>query len=97
LFEQLLISSGKIQNYSLIIWLHEFEQQFDAPDRARVVLRFSVEAYALDDKSKAVTQEFYLEQATTTPDAAGAVSGFGNLTRQAADRIQGWLAEVSAK
>ena len=97
LFEQLLISSGKIQNYSLVILLHDFEQQFDAPDRARVVLRFSVEAYSRGNSRKAFTQEFYLEQPTTTPDAAGAVSGFDNLTRQAAERIQVWLAGLSAK
>jgi cholesterol transport system auxiliary component len=97
LFEQLLISSGKTRNYSLIIRLHDFEQQFDAPDRSRVVLRFSVEAYSDDNNMKAGTQEFYLERPTTTPNAAGAISGFANLTRQAADRIQVWLAGLSGK
>jgi cholesterol transport system auxiliary component len=91
LFEQLLISSGKFQNYALIIRLQNFEQQFDAPDRARVVLRFSVEAYSDGNNKKIGVQEFYLERSTTTPDAAGAVSGFDNLTRQAVDRIQAWL------
>ena len=95
LFEQLLISSGKTRNYSLIIRLQEFEQQFDAPDRARVVLRFSVEAYFGDNNKKAGTQEFYLERSTATPDAAGAVSGFADLTRQATDRIRVWLAGLS--
>ena len=97
LFEQLLISSGKIRNYSLIIWLRDFEQQFDAPDRARVILRFSVEAYSGDPDKKVNSQEFYLEHPATTPDASGAVSGFANLTRQAADRIQAWLAGLSVK
>lgn len=97
LFEQLLISSGKIQNYSLVIWLHDFEQQFDAPDRARVMLRFSVEAYSGIPNKKVYTQEFYLEQPTATPDASGAVSGFASLTRQAVDRIQVWVAELSDK
>ncbi len=97
LFEQILISSGKIENYSLSIWLYDLEQQFVAPNQARVVLHFSVEAYSSDKNKKAVTQEFYLEQPTTTPDAADAVTGFGNLTRQAADRIQAWLAGLSAE
>lgn len=97
LFEQLLVSSGKIRNYSLIIWLQDFEQQFYAPDQARVVLRFSVEAYSEDNNKKMGSQEFYLERFATTPDAAGAVSGFDLLTRQAADRIQGWLAGLSNK
>jgi len=97
LFEQLLISSGKTRNYSLIIRLQEFEQQFDAPDRARVALRFSVEAYSNDNQRKIGTQEFYLERPTATPNAAGAVSGFAHLTRQAVDRIQVWLAGLSDK
>ncbi|MDD5461894.1 MAG: hypothetical protein PHG00_09725 [Methylococcales bacterium] len=91
LFEQLLISSGKFRNHSLVIWLRDFEQQFDAPGRARAVLRFSIEAYGPNKKTK--SQEFYLEQLTATPDASGAVNGFARLTRQAADRIQAWLSE----
>ncbi|HEY5140713.1 MAG TPA: hypothetical protein VIJ25_15575 [Methylococcales bacterium] len=97
LFEQLLISSGKIHDYSLSIWMYDFEQQFYAPDRARVVLCFTVEAYSLVSGKKSYTQEFYLEQPTVTPDASGAVNGFANLTRQAVDRIQAWLAGLSDK
>jgi cholesterol transport system auxiliary component len=97
LFEQLLIASGKIQNFSLVIWLNDFEQQFEAPDRARVILRFSVEAYSVNNSKRAFTQEFALQYPTTSPDAAGAVNGFAYLTRQAADKIQGWLAGLSEK
>jgi cholesterol transport system auxiliary component len=97
LFEQFLISTGRTQNYSLIIRLHDFEQQFYAPDRARVVLRFSVEAYSGDNNKKVSAQEYYLELPTLTPDAAGAVSGFANLAQLAADRIQVWLAGLSDK
>jgi cholesterol transport system auxiliary component len=95
LFEQMLVSSIKTLNYSLNIQLLEFEQQFDASDRARVVLRFSVDAYSGDNKQKIGTQEFHLEQSTKTPDAAGAVSGFTDLTQQAVGRIQNWLAGLS--
>ena len=97
LFEQMLISSGKNRNYSLVIRLQEFEQQFDSHDRARVVLRFFVEAQAEGNNKKVSTQEFYLERPTATPDAAGAVSGFAQLTQQAADRIQNWLAGLPDK
>ncbi|MFI3199637.1 MAG: hypothetical protein QX196_15085 [Methylococcaceae bacterium] len=97
LFEQLLIASGKTQNHPLIIRLTDFEQQFDAPDKARVVLHFIVEAYANDDKKKIGTQAFYLEQSTPTADAAGAVNGFSMLTRQAANKIQVWLAGLPDK
>jgi cholesterol transport system auxiliary component len=93
LFEQLLISSGKIRNHSLVIWLRDFEQQFDAPGRARVVLHFSVEAYSTGPDKKVKSQDFYLEQPTATPNASGAVDGFAYLTRQAVDRIQTWLSE----
>jgi cholesterol transport system auxiliary component len=95
LFEQLLISSGKIRNYSLNIWMQDFEQQFDAPGRARVILRFNVEAYSGGPDDKVYSQKFYLEQPTLTPDAAGAVNGFASLTRKAADRIQAWLTGLS--
>lgn len=94
LFEQLLIAGGKTRNYALIIRLQDFEQQFDAPGRSRVVLRFSAEAYAGDTNKKAGTREFYRERPTSTPDAAGAVDAFAYLTRQAAGDIQGWLAAL---
>ncbi|WP_262964040.1 hypothetical protein [Methylobacter psychrophilus] len=97
LLEQLLLSGGKTKGYSLIIRLHDFEQQFDAPDRAKVVLHFFAEAYANDNKKKMGTQEFYFEQPTVTADAAGAVNGFVNVTRQATDKIQIWLAGLPGK
>jgi cholesterol transport system auxiliary component len=93
LLEQLLTLSVQAQGYALIIRLQDFEQQFDAPDRARVVLHFSVEAY-LDNK-KIGKQEFYLQQPTKTSDAAGAISGFTALAQQAGGKIQGWLAGLS--
>ncbi|MGZ8160634.1 MAG: ABC-type transport auxiliary lipoprotein family protein [Methylobacter sp.] len=95
LFEQLLGYSGKTQDYALIVRLQDFEQQFDASDRARVVLHFSVEAYSGNNKMG--TQEFYLQQPTKTPDAAGAISGFAELTQQAAGKIQEWLMGLSER
>ena len=96
LFEQMLVSHLKTLYYSLNIQLLEFEQQFDASDRARVVLRFSVDAYSAGNKTIG-TQEFHLEQATKTANAAGAVIGFTDLTQQAAGRIQNWLAGLSGR
>jgi len=95
MFEQLLHLSGKARDYALIIRLQDFEQQFDAPDRARVVLRFSVEAYSDNDKQKVATQEFYLQQPTKTPDAAGAIIGFIDLVHKATERVQDWIAGLS--
>jgi cholesterol transport system auxiliary component len=91
LLEQLLNFSGKIQGYNLVIRLQDFEQQFDASDRARVVLRFSAEAYSIGNNQAIATKEFYLEQSTKTPDAMGAISGFTYLAQQAAGKIQDWL------
>ncbi|WP_333874777.1 ABC-type transport auxiliary lipoprotein family protein [Methylobacter sp.] len=94
MFEQLLAFNGKAQDYALIIRLQDFEQQFDAPDRARVVLRFSVEAYS-DNKQKIGMQEFYMQQSTKTPDAAGAIAGFIDLAHKANERVHDWLAGLS--
>lgn len=95
LFAQLLGFSAKTQDYALIIRLEDFEQQFDAPDQARVVLRFFAEAYSAKNKQKLGSQEFYLRQSTKTPDAAGAISGFIDLTRLAKERVEGWLLKLS--
>ncbi len=92
LFEQLLAFKGKAQDCIVRLYLQDFEQQFDAPDRSRVILHFSVEAYAVKDKLD--TQEFYLETVTKTPDAAGAISGFTDLVQQANEKIQPWLMEI---
>ena len=97
LFEQSLMAAGNTGNYSLIIRLQDFEQQFDAPGKSKVVLRFSATAYTGDPKRAIGAQEFYLEWPAATPDAAGAVGGFAALTRQAADKLQGWLAGLADK
>jgi cholesterol transport system auxiliary component len=97
LFEQQLAASGKILNYALHIRLLDFEQQFDAPDKARALLRFYVEAFASDNKILLAAQEISLEKVTQTADAAGAVSAFADLTRQAGDKIQDWLARLPDK
>lgn len=97
LFRQQLVSIGKLSNYRLIIRLLEFEQQFDTLDKARVVMRFSAEARSLDNQRSIGIQTFRLEQATATANAAGAVSGFADLTRQATGRIQQWLSGLAGK
>ncbi len=91
LFEQLLVSSSKTMNYALTIRLQDFEQQFDTPDRAHVLLRFTVEAYSTDKKQNLGSQVFTMQLPTKTPDAAGAINGFIDLTQRAVDNIQNWL------
>ncbi|MGZ8191843.1 MAG: ABC-type transport auxiliary lipoprotein family protein [Methylococcaceae bacterium] len=94
LLEQQLSANEK---YALVIKLSEFEQRFDSPDRARVVLDFFVEAYSSDNNHLIDTQGFHFERSTPTPDAAGAVSGLADLTRQSAERVQDWLKKLSVK
>jgi cholesterol transport system auxiliary component len=91
LFEQYLLNGGSAIKHSLVIRLLDFEQQFDTPKQARVVLRFSVEAYSVDHQRKLDAQLFSLELPTKTPDAAGAVAGFTVLMKQAVVRIQDWV------
>lgn len=95
LFQQKLLSSGKNFNYALVIQLVDFEQQFVAPDKARVLVGFTAEAWSLDNTRLIGKQKFLLEQPTVTADANGAVNGFATLTGQAADRIQQWLNVLS--
>lgn len=94
LFQQQLIAGLKSSDYLLNIRLLDFEQQFEAADRARAVMRFYLEAYSSDDKRLLGAQEFRLEQATQTADAAGAVTALSELAQQAEDRIQAWLARL---
>jgi cholesterol transport system auxiliary component len=94
LLEQQLADDTKSLDYLLNIRLLDFEQQFESSDRARVVMRFYLEAYAPDNKVLLGAQEFHLEQATQTPDASGAVTAFAELVRQAEDRMQAWLARL---
>lgn len=92
LFQQQLMASDKVQGHRLLIRMQVFEQQFDASDKARVLLHFSAEAYTADNKNKIASHEFKLEQVTNTPDAKGAISSFANLTKQAVSQLEIWLA-----
>ena len=67
------------------------------PTGRHVVLHFSVEAYSGSNKEKVALQEFYLERPTQQPMRQVQLSGFADLTRQAADRIQAWLAGLPDK
>lgn len=94
LFEQFLTNSLKALNYALVIQLIEFEQQFDSPKQARVVLGFAVDASTRDRQHPLASKIFRLEQTTPTPDALGAVKGFTVLSRQAGEQIQNWLKQL---
>lgn len=91
LFSQLLNSSGKAWPKPLTIQLHVFEQQFIAPEQAKVVMQFTAATLPDNNTSHSVKREFNLQLPCPTADAKGAVSTFTKLTRQAVDQIQAWV------
>jgi cholesterol transport system auxiliary component len=96
LFEQLLNNSGKQwPNSVTTIQLQVFEQRFDAPGHAKVIMHFTATHTPTNNKQKLSKRDFYLQQPCPTPDAKGAVSAFALLTRQAVDKIQAWLMETN--
>jgi cholesterol transport system auxiliary component len=95
LFKQQLASKIST-HHRVIIELGEFEQQFDSPTTARVMMAMRVSVYAPHSEKQLASKDFRFEQVSATPDAAGAVAGFASLTRQATDRIQSWLAGLAS-
>lgn len=88
---------GKRQDINLQIRLTEFEQQFDTPQKSRVILSLQVEARSLKTQQVIGKRDLKLEQTAATANAAGAISGFIVLTHMAAAKIQDWLPEVSSE
>lgn len=96
LLEPQLNFVGKRQDINLQIRLTEFEQQFDTPQKSRVILGLQIEARSLKTHQVIGKRDLKLEQATATANAAGAISAFIVLTHQAVAEIQDWLPEVSS-
>ena len=92
LLEQLLNNSGKHWPVSVSINLQVFEQQFTAPNKAKVVIHFSAATTPDDNHHQTARRNFSLELPCPTADANGAVTGFNSLTQQVVDKIQSWLA-----
>lgn len=97
LFEQYLLNNTSAITLPLVIRLLGFEQQFETAKQAKIVLRFSVEAYSVDRQTQLGSQLFSLMLSTQTPDAAGAIAGFTILVQQAAGKIQNWMTGLQLK
>jgi cholesterol transport system auxiliary component len=95
LFEPLLNASTKQWPKPITIQLDVFEQQFDSPDKAKVVMHFSATTTPDDKQHKSRTRNFKLQLPCLTSDAKGAVTGFNLLTKQAVDKLQAWLMEAN--
>lgn len=94
LLEQYWLNTMNTLSYPVVIRILAFEQQFDSPKQAKVVLRFSAEAYSADHQRRLGERLFNLAIPTKTADAAGAVAGFTVLLGQATDALQRWGATL---
>lgn len=77
--------------FAVSVRLLNFEQQFDAPGSAVVVLDFVAEAFAAGGKDKLGAQAFALRSVKVGADAQGAVVGGAELAAQAGVGLQRWL------
>jgi len=75
--------------------IEEFSQVFDTRDTSRVVLRARVAVERQSDRKLAAQQTFTIERKAPTPDASGAVHGFGEASRELVDRVVVWLSETA--
>lgn len=95
LLELHLASERLDPNYSLVIHLLNFEQQFEESGSASVLLQFSADVFAAGSKKKLDGREFVLRSGKVSPDAEGAVEGFAESAQQASRQIQTWLRNLA--
>ncbi|PKM11313.1 MAG: hypothetical protein CVV13_09610 [Gammaproteobacteria bacterium HGW-Gammaproteobacteria-3] len=85
-----------VQGRVLQIQLIDFEQQFDAPERARSSFRFSAEVFRSGSRKPLGQRIFSYSQENSTPDAAGAIKSFSELSNRAANDLALWLDTLNA-
>ncbi|MGR9045659.1 MAG: ABC-type transport auxiliary lipoprotein family protein [Gammaproteobacteria bacterium] len=80
-----------VQGLRLKIELVDFEQQFEAPGRARSLFSFKVEVFRRGGRKPLGKRFFSFQQQNETADAAGAIKAFAELSDQAAGELEDWL------
>lgn len=90
-----LASANLDPGYSLVVHLLNFEQQFEAPGRAFVLLHFRADVFSAGSKKKLDSREFVLRSGKVSSDAEGAVEGFAESAAQASQQIQAWLRNLA--
>lgn len=85
-----LIEGGH-QELILRIQLVDFEQQFDAPDRARTLFGFNVKVFRVSGDKPLGQRFFSYQQENETANAAGAINSFAVLSNRATDELAIWL------
>ncbi len=82
---------GLKSDYALHIELEEFTQVFDQPQSSRAMIHLRANLVDRATRQLLSQQKFSAEQATTTADAAGAVTALIQLSDQISGEIMQWL------
>jgi cholesterol transport system auxiliary component len=90
LLTQRLTSADGHGRYRLRIQLQEFEQVFDRPGHARVVISFRANAQVTAGNQELAEKVFRLSIATSSADATGAVEGFAAVVDRAITALRDW-------
>ena len=86
-------ADGVRADYLLRVDLEDFSQSFDSPTTSRVALRARASLVDLASHGLIGQRAFAIEQATPTPDAAGAVQALAAASDEFLDVLLGWTAE----
>lgn len=93
LLAQQLSTAINSAKYRLFLTLTDFEQVFDQPDRAHIVLSFRAQAEPLNGKPSA-QHLFQYTRPCPSPDAKGAVSAYALSVTEAVTDLRAWLMDV---
>jgi cholesterol transport system auxiliary component len=78
----------------LVVEISTFEQLFDAPERARALLRVVAEVHDSRTRLTVARRTIATERETPTADAAGAVTALVELADEAVAELVRWLGEI---
>jgi cholesterol transport system auxiliary component len=96
LAQRLSLSQGT-GGLRLKIRLLEFEQVFDTPQTARVILAFRATATPPDNEMIVAEKVFKMTQATANANAEGAVVSSARIIGEAVGALQNWLVEIAVR
>ncbi len=94
LLAQRLDRLGSGKGYDLKIKLLEFEQVFNEPRQARMVLSFRAQALRPGQEAVISEQSFQVAQPTSSADAQGAVAATEILVEKATQALSDWLRDL---
>jgi cholesterol transport system auxiliary component len=94
---QRLSPAGGGNGLRLKIQLLEFEQVFDGPQTARVILAFHASVQPPVSEEVIGNKVFSLSLPSPTADAAGAVTASAKLIEDAVNSLQTWITELPAR